>query len=162
MIEKILTIGAYRYDAGTFIGALKAVRVDLFVDVRARRGMRGADYAFANAARLEAALAAAGIPYVHAKELAPSDAIRKRQQAADAAAGVATRARTRLSAAFVSAYRAQVLAQFDSRRFVEAYCGRARRPALFCVEHEPAACHRALLAERIARDLGVPMVHLRA
>jgi hypothetical protein len=32
--------------------------------------------------------------------------------------------------------------------------------ALFCVEREPDACHRSLLAERLAADLGVEVVHL--
>jgi hypothetical protein len=29
------------------------------------------------------------------------------------------------------------------------------------VERDPAACHRSLLAERLAADLGAEIVHLR-
>nr|MBA3379353.1 hypothetical protein [Chloroflexia bacterium] len=31
---------------------------------------------------------------------------------------------------------------------------------LFCVERVPAACHRSLLAERLAGDLGVEVMHI--
>lgn len=160
MIEKIITIGAYGFDANSFIQALKSAGVDLFIDIRARRGMRGAAYAFANAARLEAALTSAGIRYAHAKELSATEAVRDVQRMADDNAGIAKRDRSRLSDAFISAYREQSLLDFDSRRFVEAYCSEAKRPALFCVEREPAACHRSLVAERLATDLGVPVEHV--
>src|SRR5262249_4648265 len=33
--------------------------------------------------------------------------------------------------------------------------------ALFCVELEPAACHRSLLAARLQQDLNVEVVHLK-
>jgi len=32
--------------------------------------------------------------------------------------------------------------------------------ALFCVEREPAACHRSLLAERLGKDLGIEVEHI--
>ncbi|HRO91039.1 MAG TPA: hypothetical protein PLC06_11125 [Promineifilum sp.] len=32
--------------------------------------------------------------------------------------------------------------------------------ALMCVEREPAACHRSLLAERLRQAWGVEVVHL--
>ncbi len=161
MIERIITIGAYGFSAESFIGALQKAGVDLFIDIRARRGMRGSTYAFANASRLEAALSEAGIAYVHAKELAPSNDVREAQKTADADARIAKRDRTRLSDAFISAYRDQCLSEFDAQEFVKRYCNSARRPALFCVEREPAACHRSLVAERLAADLGVSVEHLR-
>ena len=66
MIERVLTIGAYGFNERTFVEALKAAGADLFIDIRARRGMRGSAYAFANATRLQASLEAAGIKYTHA------------------------------------------------------------------------------------------------
>jgi hypothetical protein len=33
--------------------------------------------------------------------------------------------------------------------------------ALFCVERDPEACHRSLIAERMAARHGVDVVHLR-
>ncbi len=161
MIEKLFTIGAYGFSAQSFVEALRLAGVDLFIDIRARRGMRGSAYAFANASRLESALAAAGIRYAHAKELSPSEAVRDAQRAADADAGIAKRDRSRLSEAFASAYRDQCLLGFDSRRFVEMHCNGSKRPVLFCVEREPAACHRSLVAERLAADLGIPVENLK-
>jgi hypothetical protein len=161
MIERIVTIGAYGYDGESFVGALQFAHVDLLIDIRARRGMRGSAYAFANASRLQAVLAAASIRYAHAKELAPPEAVRDVQRAADAQVGVAKRERSCVSDAFATAYRAACLSRFDSRSFIETYCGEAKRPAFFCVEREPAACHRSLVAARISGDLGVPVEDLK-
>ncbi|MCB9866799.1 MAG: DUF488 domain-containing protein [Phycisphaerales bacterium] len=161
MIERILTIGAYGYNADTFAKALQSADVDLFVDIRARRGMRGSAYAFANASRLITTLAGVGIRYVAAKEVAPTQVVRDAQRLADVDAGIAKRARSQLSDAFIAAYRDQCLGHFDSRRFIDRYIDGAKRPVLFCVEREPAACHRSLLAERLSIDLGVPVENIR-
>lgn len=161
MIERIITIGAYGFGAESFVRALRDAGVDLFIDIRARRGLRGSTYAFANASRLQSALSDAGIDYVHAKDLAPSQDVRDAQKAADANEGIGKRDRARLSEAFVSAYRKECLSGFDARQFVARYCDGAKRPALFCVEREPAACHRSLVAERLSEDLGVPIQDLK-
>lgn len=161
MIERILTIGAYGFDAASFAGALRSARVDLFIDIRARRGVRGAEYSFGNAARLQAALARAGIRYVHAKNLAPSAKAREAQYAVDAAAKVAKRQRSRLSGPFVEAYSAEVLSGLDPHAFLATHCNGAKRPVLFCVEREPEACHRSLLARKLGTALGVPVEDLR-
>lgn len=92
-LEWVVTIGVYGFKSESFVAALQSAGVDLFVDIRARRGIRGSEYAFANALRLEAALAAAGIRYMHAKELAPSETVRDFQRAADVESGVAKRDR---------------------------------------------------------------------
>lgn len=161
MIERILTIGAYGFDERTFIDTLKAAGSDLFIDIRARRGMRGSAYAFANATRLQASLESAGIRYAHAKELAPSEAVRHAQRTADAACGVAKRDRARLGPAFVSAYERECLSGFDPMRFADVHVKDARRPVLFCVEREPEACHRGLVAPRLAAAFSVSVHNLR-
>jgi hypothetical protein len=33
--------------------------------------------------------------------------------------------------------------------------------ALFCVERDPEACHRSLIAERLATEHGIAVEHLR-
>ena len=33
--------------------------------------------------------------------------------------------------------------------------------ALFCVERDPEACHRSLVAERLADEFGFEVMHLR-
>ncbi len=161
MIEQVLTIGAYGFNKRTFHETLRAARIDLFIDIRARRGMRGSAFAFANATRLAAALEADGIRYVHAKELAPTEEVRDAQRNADAAAGVAKRERTHLGDAFVAAYQRTCIAGFEPRGFASTYIGDATRPTLFCVERDPDACHRSLVAPVLARALGVPVVNLR-
>jgi Protein of unknown function, DUF488 len=32
--------------------------------------------------------------------------------------------------------------------------------ALFCVERDPEACHRSIVAERLAAEFGVPISHI--
>ncbi len=51
---RIVTIGVYGFEEEEFFAALANARVDLFCDVRRRRGVRGARYAFANSQRLQA------------------------------------------------------------------------------------------------------------
>jgi uncharacterized protein YeaO (DUF488 family) len=157
---RIITLGVYGSTETGFFTALRDARVDTFCDLRARRGVRGAEYAFVNSQRLQAKLAELGIRYLHCKDLAPSEALRKRQYAADKADRVAKRQRTALSAPFIAAYREEHLRAFDGRKFLEQLGGEARVVALFCVERAAAACHRSLLAERLQRDLGVEVVHL--
>jgi uncharacterized protein (DUF488 family) len=164
---KVVTIGVYGWDEESFFRALNAARIQVFCDVRARRGVRGRQYAFANSRRLQEQLAAAGIHYVHRPDLAPSAAARTQQSAADRATRTPRRQRTVLSPTFVSAYRQERLTGFDSRAFAASLgLGDSLRTAetavvaLFCVEGEPAACHRSLLAERLAADLGAQIVHL--
>ena len=54
---RILTIGVYGYSEEAFFQALQVAGVDAFCDIRSRRGVRGATYAFANSKRLQARLA---------------------------------------------------------------------------------------------------------
>ena len=157
---KFVTIGVYGTDADSFFAALQKADVDTFCDIRFRRGVRGAQYAFANSARLQKRLAEAGIRYLHFRDLAPSPAVRKAQDATDKAAGVAKRERTVLGEVFTARYREGCLADFDARKFVERLGPEAKVVALFCVEREPAACHRSLLAERLQKDLGLEVTHL--
>jgi uncharacterized protein (DUF488 family) len=133
--------------------------VNLLLDVRQRRGVRGAQYAWANAGRLEAALREAAIGYQHLPELAPTTAMRELQYAADAEKGEGKRDRTVLSPAYVERYTEEVLDPADLDPLIR-FIGRSRA-ALFCVERDAAACHRSLIAARIARDHGARIVNLR-
>lgn len=159
-MPEFVTLGAYGWDAERFFGALVAAGVDTFCDLRARRGVRGPDYTFANSQRLQARLAELGIRYLHRPDLAPSAATRAAQADADAATHTAKRLRAVLSPAFVEAYRRERLDRFDSAAFVADLGPEVHVVALFCVEREPAACHRALLADRLAHDLGARVRHL--
>jgi uncharacterized protein (DUF488 family) len=95
----IWTIGVYGFDREAFLAALAAAGVDVLVDVRQRRGVRGSEYSWANSRRLQAALAEAGIGYRHMKELAPTTEMRQLQYREDARRGEGKRSRTVLAPA---------------------------------------------------------------
>jgi uncharacterized protein (DUF488 family) len=149
---KIVTLGVYGFTEHTFREALEHARPDVFVDIRRRRGVRGHDYAFANSQRLQALLEALGTPYVHRIDLATPEAAIKAQDAADHAAGIRRHDRDHLGEALIAAYQREVLDHFDSQEFV-ASLGNPESLLLFCVERVPTACHRSLLAARLAHDL---------
>ncbi|HSN74973.1 MAG TPA: DUF488 domain-containing protein [Anaerolineae bacterium] len=159
-LPSLVTIGVYGCNEADYFAALQQAGVDTFVDIRSRRGVRGAAYAFANSRRLQARLAELGIRYLHRPDLAPSRETRSQQYAADKASKTAKRQRAVLDPTFAAAYRQERLAGFDSQQFLAGLGPEARVVALFCVEREPAACHRSLLAERLARDLGIAIRHL--
>ena len=160
MAPDFVTIGVYGFEEAEFFEALVDAGVDLFCDVRQRRGVRGSTYAFANSQRLQARLDELGIAYLHRKELAPSIEVRALQDSADKESKTAKRKRSALSEAFVEAYRRDYLDRFDSEEFVSELGSRARVVALFCVERDPAACHRSLLAERLESEFGIQVVHI--
>jgi len=158
-MKTLRTIGVYGFDRDSFISALEAAGVDLLLDVRQRRGVRGSEYAWANAQRLQAALAEAGIGYSHLKELAPTTEMRQLQYAEDARLGEGKRNRTALAPAYVERYTAEVLDRADLDP-VARWIG-SSSAALLCVERDPEACHRSLIAERLGRDHGFKVEHLR-
>lgn len=157
---RILTTGVYGSTEDQFFGRLAESGVDLFCDVRARRGLRGAQYAFANSRRLQERLRELGIGYVHLKDLAPTQAMRQAQWDEDAVSGEGKRSRTRLGQAFVRGYRQERLSDFDARRFLREVAGGAEAIVLFCVEQSPTACHRSLIAAAIGEQLGITVEHL--
>ena len=156
----IVTIGVYGYRAEEFLEALLLADVRQLLDVRQRRGVRGAEYAWANAQRLQAALEEAGIAYRHHKELAPTTELRRLQYAADAQEGVGKRDRAELAPAYVRRYVAERLDPVDLSEIV-AELPRGGAAALFCVERDPEACHRSSIAARLEREFGVAISHVR-
>lgn len=160
MTIKLVTIGVYGFEEEPFFGALQEANVDTFCDVRWRRGLRGATYAFANSQRLQERLADLGIRYLHRRDLAPSPAVRRKQAEADKKSKTPRRQRTALSEAFVEAYRQEVLSGFDPQSLLADLPQDARVVALFCVEGEPAACHRSHLAQHLQDSLGLDVEHL--
>ncbi len=157
---RFVTIGVYGFSEAGFFHALEQAGVTTFCDIRWRRGVRGSEYAFVNSARLQRRLNLMGIRYLHFRELAPSPALRELQAQADKAERKAKRQRVALSEGFVKGYGRERLLSFDSRKFVEQLGLQPGAVALFCVEGNPAACHRSLLAERLGKDLNVDIRHL--
>ncbi len=157
---KLVTIGVYGYTETTFFDALVEAKVDTFCDLRMRRGVRGALYAFANSQRLQDHLQTLGIKYIHLLELAPSPEIIAKQHQVDKQSGLGQRKRTVLSAEFIDAYQSLRLKNFKAGEFLAKVGEDARCVALFCVERDPAACHRSLVAERLKNELGLEVEHI--
>jgi uncharacterized protein (DUF488 family) len=158
-MAEFATIGVYGFDGRGFIRALEEAEVGLVLDVRQRRGVRGSQYAWANAKRLQAALAEAGIDYSHLPELAPTTEMRQLQYEEDERKGEGKRSRSELAPAYVQSYTTEVLDPVDLEPIVR-FVG-ANRAALLCVERDPEACHRSLIAARLESELGLSVQHLK-
>ena len=159
-VRTVVTIGVYGFDQAGFIAALARARVKVLLDVRQRRGVRGSEYAWANSARLQAALADAKIAYQHDKELAPTTELRRLQYAEDDRLGVGKRSRVALAPEYRDRYTREILDQVDLEPIVASLPANGAA-ALLCVERDPEACHRSLIAERMASELGVSVRHLK-
>lgn len=159
-MTKIVTIGAYGFTEETFFGALQAAGVQVFCDIRWRRGVRGAEYVFVNHKRLVARLEALRIGYLYRRDLAPTPDIRQRQKHVDKIGKVAKRKRGSLSSDFITVYQNEILKSFDPQDFFDELPEGTRVIALFCVEREPAACHRSLVADQLREIDGVVVEHL--
>jgi uncharacterized protein (DUF488 family) len=159
-VRTVATIGVYGFTAQTFLERLREAGVGVLVDVRQRRGVRGSEYAWANSTRLQATLAEADIEYRHHKELAPTSELRQLQYREDDRQGVGKRSRTQLAREYRERYIAEILDRADLDALV-AELPNDRATALMCVERDPEACHRSLIAERLAAQYGLEALHVR-
>lgn len=159
-MRSAVTIGVYGFTADRFLETLRSANVRQLLDVRQRRGVRGPEYAWANARRLQAALEREGIEYRHHKELAPTTELRHLQYREDEKRGVGKRSRVELAPDYVERYTREILDRSDLGSIVEEMPADGA-PALFCVERDPEACHRSLIAARLAAEHGVSVTHLR-
>jgi uncharacterized protein (DUF488 family) len=157
---KIATIGIYGWTLERFLAALRSADVRAVLDVRQRRGVRGPEYAWANSLRVQAALENAGIEYQHHKELAPTTDLREVQYADDARQGIGKRSRVELAPEYRRRYLEEILDAVDLGKLVHELPAQGLG-ALMCVERDPEACHRSLIAERLAAECGVSVLNLR-
>jgi uncharacterized protein (DUF488 family) len=158
-VPTIATIGVYEFDATTFVRALDGAGVIQVVDIRQRRGVRGPQYAWANARRLQALLAKARIGYEYHPELAPDTELRHLQYREDDRQGVGKRSRVRLAPEYIRTYTEEILDLVPLEPLVD------RLPvhgigALMCVEATAQACHRSLVAQRLAERFGFEVINL--
>jgi uncharacterized protein (DUF488 family) len=158
-MPRLATIGVYGFDVSSFLATLRDADVAMLLDVRQRRGVRGREYAWANSLRLQAALAEAGVAYEHHRELAPTTELRQLQYREDAREGVGKRSRAKLAEEYRDRYLSEILDRVDLAEILEALPV-DRVSALLCVERDPAACHRSLIAQRMAEEYGISVVHL--
>ncbi|HEY1777475.1 MAG TPA: DUF488 domain-containing protein [Solirubrobacteraceae bacterium] len=156
---RVATIGVYGFDASSFLGALREAGVTLVLDVRQRRGVRGREYSWANSLRLQALLAQAEVGYQHLPQLAPTTQLRALQYAADDRAGVGKRSRVALAPEYTEGYTREILdvADLDA---VAALLPAEGLAALLCVERDPQACHRSIVAAALAREYGARVVDI--
>ena len=156
---RVATIGVYGFTAETFIAALRRAGASALLDVRQRRGVRGSEYAWANSQRLQGALAAAEIGYRHLPELAPTTELRALQYREDDRVGVGKRSRVELAAEYRERYTREILDRVD---LAEVLAGLPPDglSALMCVERDPQACHRSVVADRLARKHGASVVDI--
>jgi uncharacterized protein (DUF488 family) len=158
-MARIATIGVYGFDGERFVDTLDEAGVTLVVDVRQRRGVRGSQYAWANAQRLTRRLSEHHIRYVHHEELAPTTQLRELQYAADDRTGVGKRSRVTLSPEYIARYTEEILDEEGLDELLEDLPVHGRA-ALLCVEAAAAACHRSLIAARLAERHGFEVEHL--
>lgn len=100
------------------------------------------------------------IAYEHHPELAPTTELRRLQYAEDDRQGVGKRSRRELAAEYTRRYTAEVLDRTDLTPIVSAL-PRGGTAALLCVERDPEACHRSLIAQRLTEQHRVTTEHLR-
>jgi uncharacterized protein (DUF488 family) len=158
-VRVVATIGVYGWTLERFLTALSDADVGLVIDVRQRRGVRGPAYSWANARRLQTALAEAKIGYDHRKELAPTTELRQLQYREDDRLGVGKRSRVELAPEYRRRYLQEILDPVALGPLV-AEMPADRASALLCVERDPEACHRSLIAMRLADEVGIRIVHL--
>ncbi|MBA3542273.1 MAG: DUF488 domain-containing protein [Deltaproteobacteria bacterium] len=141
MPSALFTIGYEGLALDQLIAELQAHRIDRVIDIRElplsrRRGF--------SKTPLREALAAEGIEYVHLREA--GNPYRREKDLIE---------RDEL----LAKYRAHL----NSARPVVTHVAdavRDHRAALLCYEHDPAICHRAILAPRVARKLGIRVTNL--
>ena len=158
-MPRIATIGVYGWTVRAFLHALRDAHVRVLLDVRQRRGVRGSEYAWANSARLQTALSRARVDYRHLKELAPTTELRRLQYREDERLGRGQRSRAELAPAFKKRYTTEILDRVDLAPVIEMLPSDGLA-ALFCVEQSPEACHRSIVADRMAADHGVAVTHI--
>jgi len=156
---RVVTVGIYDFDVESFLHRLRQADVRLLLDVRQRRGVRGPEYAWANSLRLQAALAKERVSYEHHPELAPTTELRHIQYAEDDRQGVGKRSRRALADEYTRRYTTEILDHADLVPIVSALPS-SGTAALLCVERDAQACHRSLIARRLAEQHHVAVEHL--
>ena len=116
---EFLTIGVYGYTEEEFFSLIEQNNIDLFLDVRQRRGMRGKKYSFVNSTYLQQKLEFMNISYKHEKLLAPTPEIRNFQKLMDSKNDISKQSRTNLGEEFKNKYIFQIMEKFDFDKWIK-------------------------------------------
>ncbi|MHC0440265.1 DUF488 family protein [Flavobacterium sp. 3-210] len=158
---EIYTIGVYNSTEDAFFKKLINNKIDTFIDVRQRRGVRGAKYSFVNSTKLQEKLFFLNIKYIHQLDLAPSIQVRELQKKADVEKNELKQSREELDTSFKNAYRNLILDNFDLKYFIDHLQKQnSSKIVLFCVEENSSACHRSLITEKIKNEFNLIINHL--
>lgn len=158
---KIYTIGVYNSTENEYFGKLKNNQIDLFCDIRQRRGVRGSQYKYVNSNYLQHRLSDMGIEYIYIKELAPTKEIRQKQKDADKLNHETKKIRRNIGNIFSQEYSRQILANFDMESLIKRIKIMGKRNIVFfCVEEHAEACHRSLVAKKMGQLLGSEIINL--
>lgn len=158
---EFFTIGVYNSTENEFFDKLIQNNIDVFCDIRQRRGVRGAKYSFVNSNRLQQKLNELEIKYGYIQELAPTTEIRELQKEVDQQRGELKRERQELGKVFVIEYKNKVLKNYDFEKlFQNLEEIDASRVAFFCVEEHPEACHRSIVADKLLNTFNKRITHL--
>jgi uncharacterized protein (DUF488 family) len=158
---KLFTIGVFGHTSEQFFSKLTSNKIDLFIDIRRRRAVRGSKYSFVNSTELQSRLKDLNIKYLYLIDLAPTREIRELQKEEDLKNHEKKTERQKLGGVFVSEYKRQILDRYDFHKFFDDIKNaEAENVVLFCVEKFPDACHRSLVTERLHREFNIPIQHL--
>jgi uncharacterized protein (DUF488 family) len=145
LVTELATIGYEGADIDDFIATLRLANIRLLIDVRElpisrRRG-------FAKSA-LTAALAGAGIDYLHLRGLGDPKPGREAAREGD------LRKFHRIFLKHLSSRAAQSDLETAKSRIV------AEHVCLMCYERDPKVCHRSIVADAISGSIGAKVTHL--
>lgn len=154
------TIGVYNSTEQSFFKKLIENNIDIFCDIRQRRGVRGSKYSYVNSKKLQGKLEELNIPYRHIIDLAPTSEIRNLQKEADDTIGELKRNRNNLGEVFLSMYKSKILDIFDFDIFIsELKESKNNKVVFFCVEEKAEACHRSIVTNKLG-EMGYKVIHL--
>lgn len=141
----VATIGYERASLDELIERLKRAGVEVLIDVRAVAASRRAGF---SKGVLAASLEAAGVDYVHLRQLGTPKPGRDAARAG----------RIDEMHAIYEAHLAEPTAQLELARAAEI--ARERKAALLCYEADVRCCHREIVAERLRATLGCEVENL--
>jgi uncharacterized protein (DUF488 family) len=158
---EFFTIGVFNSTEKKFFDTLVNNNIDTFCDIRQRRGVRGAKYAYVNSTKLQQKLEELNITYLYIQDLAPTSEIRELQKKADKENRELKTERLQLGHIFVSEYKSRIIEHFNFENFMKKLGQQeAKKIALFCVEEHAEACHRSIVAKKISTDLDLQVIDL--
>jgi uncharacterized protein (DUF488 family) len=144
-MKRLATIGYETETQAAVIERLRSAGVEVLIDVRAVAASRRAGF---SKTLLAASLQAAGIDYVHLRQLGTPKAGRDAARAG----------RVAEMRAIFEAHLAEPGAQLELAKAAEI--ARERKAALLCYEADAAGCHRAVVADRISEVVGCEIENL--